>query len=244
MKILYTVNLKKYDEFLPIDSNLTQGWRCLYFTDDPSETPDGWECIPVDLDQYPTLSTVEVAKMFKIQSNVWLPEHECSIYTDPNRKILRPIDEFEKFVEDYCSGTDFLTHPHTRPAYADVYEEIRSCTWHKRDYLKNCHDKVDKQIQRYQEEGIPSYIGLAIENGILYRRNTSRVKRICAFWWEEFLRFGLGRDQIPLRIILHRLQDQLDIAPWPVVTHKKGIPSSSYFEYLPHKGANYKRCKK
>ena len=243
MNILFTVNLKKYDEPLAVDSSLTKGWRCLYFTDNPSDTPAGWECVPVHLNQYPTLNVIEVAKMFKIQPSIWLPDHDTSIYIDANREVLRPLDEFAVKYQD----TDFLTHPHPRQIYKDLYTEIQSCTWHNRKYLKDLNDltaRVKKQARSYRKEGLEA-VCPSVENGVLLRRNTQRQRRIGAHWWLEFLRWGLGRDQTTLRAVLQRIGQSVTVAEHPIIvaserTEEVESGLSPYFAYVRHNGPSYR----
>jgi prepilin-type N-terminal cleavage/methylation domain-containing protein len=67
-------------------------------------------------------------------------------------------------------------------------------------------EKVREAVAKYRAEGLPENVG-ATENGVMLRRhNADAVRQLMEAWWEEFIRLGLGRDQMPFSYACWRLR--------------------------------------
>lgn len=183
MIIAYTCNIGHYDLYrniFPKDDTI----KYIYFTDDGVPV-NGWQVLPVDIDI--TDNPRKLARYYKINSHLVLPEHDMSLWMDA-RFILKE-GAVEKFVREYKDNDiSCFEYPYQRRFCA--YDEADICA-KNHPYNK---DVIKKQTLRYEKEGFPRDFGL-FATGIMIRKNNKKVAKFNETWWNE-IKNGSERDQI------------------------------------------------
>lgn len=183
MIIVYTCNIGHYDLYrniFPKDNKVNY----IYFTDDGVPV-SGWKVLPVDTNIIN--SPRKLARYYKINSHLVLPEHDVSLWLDA-RFIIKE-DAVEKFVKQYRKNDiSCFYYPYDKRHCA--YDEAEACL----ESRLNGKHLIHKQVAKYKSEGFPEQYGL-YATGIMIRRNNEDVKRFNEVWWNEVRDFS-ERDQI------------------------------------------------
>jgi hypothetical protein len=172
-KIIYTALFGPYEE-LKEPSVITPGWRYVCVTDQDIKS-DWWDICMFTGTENPQKD----ARIIKIKSFYG----DQSIWIDASFQINTNLDDF--WNKHYKGGITAPRHP----VRACAYREAQICMRRDLDG-KN----VEKQINRYTNEGMPMNAGL-ISSGILMRDNSQPVKDFCSLWWDQIVNGSL-RDQI------------------------------------------------
>lgn len=136
------------------------------------------------------------AKYPKIMIHDIIPGLAYSIWLDGS---IRLNDGFnaEKVIETYLGDCDFAVMKH--PERDCVYDEAVACAkWNK----DNPHLLAEQSVE-YDRAGHPRHWGL-YETGVMLRRHTREVNRICEHWWAEIMRYS-RRDQVSLPFVVRQL---------------------------------------
>ena len=193
MKILYTANIGGYDSLKPIN-DLGPDWRAIYITD--GEAPQGWERLGVEPSNIPDVAVAKYHKIFP-------PDAELTVWMDAN---LTPRGPLDSLVEEYPGEFVTLTHP----CQHSFYQEIEVCKKHPRGYLSGKQELLEAIRLTAKERGIPDKDGNVVENRVVIRRPSARLKELQDLWWSEIEKpFGclepIWRDQIALRVAAYQL---------------------------------------
>jgi len=181
--IVYSANIGEYDKFHTagvFDKNA----RYILFTDSEIKSKN-WEI------QKPentlNLSDRKLARYYKLNPHLVLPEHKISIWIDSCFEIQ--ISDFEKFlVDEDLEKNDILIYKH--PWRDCLYDEAAICKEKKLDY----DFIIDEQIFKYKNDGFPENFGL-FATGIILRKNIPEINKFNEMWWVEVLNHS-GRDQL------------------------------------------------
>jgi len=179
---IYTVITGDYDP-LPA-SKPFPGWDYICLTDNANVQQSGpWQVRVFDAEGH---GAREASRLPKILPHRFLAEYEYSLYHDANMRL----------VADPAALCDRLGWPDL----AVPLHRYTNCVYGEADLMirngKAAPEGVRRAVARYREEGVPEKAG-ATENGVMLRRhNVTEVRRLMDAWWEEFLRLGLGRDQM------------------------------------------------
>lgn len=238
--VLFTAIIGGYDKGEPVPDECRTGWTCLCFSDDPNNVAHGWTYVPVDMNAFPGLPPVAVAKHIKIFPESHLFNHVTQnvthhLWIDGNRRVLKDLNLFLDKYKDSERLT--MTHPNTK--YADLYSEITSIRKHPRPYLQNADKRIDYQEKFYRDEGIPGDAGCLCENGVLLRQPTWENRMLGHLWWQELFRFRTWRDQIALRVVLYRLGWKIDLAPRKDVSRAEPN-GKAFFQHTVHESLGRK----
>jgi len=156
-------------------------------------------------------SPVLNAKIYKVLSHLFIPTR-YSIWVDGNVFLKRPAKEFIGLLE----GAEIAVFRH--PAKNCLYEEAKDCMARGIGNLET----IEKQIERYREEGFPERAGLGACY-LIIRKHTKRIERLNEKWWAEICK-GSVRDQISFPYVFYKAV--------------KYLPSQlldDYLERKPHK---------
>jgi hypothetical protein len=198
-KCVYTVITGGFDP-LP-ESKSFPGWDYLCFTDNPDLKPSGpWQVRLLDAQGFPPR---EASRLPKILPHRYLAEYEYSLYHDGNMRLVAdPV----ALGEELCWPDLALpSHRYTNCVYGEADLMIRNG--------KADAERVRQAVARYRAEGLPEKAG-ATENGVMLRRhNAPPVRQLMEAWWEEFIRLGLGRDQMPFAYVCWRLGHKPAVLP-------------------------------
>jgi hypothetical protein len=145
---------------------------------------------------------VRCAKIFKILPHLFLSEYKYSIWIDCNFLVKKNIQEFVYFALKKNNMAIF-DHKKTKGDARDcIYDELEAIKklGKKTGIFKDNIEVMEKQINRYKNEGYPANNGL-IKGGILIRKhNESDVINAMNLWWKE-IKFGSRRDQLSFNYV-------------------------------------------
>lgn len=127
-----------------------------------------------------------MSRRYKMLSHVYFPCAEYTLWMDGSIEALG-IDIRAEVIK-YLANADLAAFKHTLRKC--TYEEAEACIGFK---LED-EDRIQKQMARYRNEGLPADLGL-VESGVLFRRNTEGIKRFNEIWHEE-LKNESNRDQL------------------------------------------------
>lgn len=122
-------------------------------------------------------------------------EYDYSIYIDGN---IQQISNLSAFVNNINNDIGISMHKHS----------IRNCIYEEskilKIYKKGNPEFIEKQVEKYKQEGFPTQYGMAEANVIVTDLKSDISKRIFEDWWKEFLASKSMRDQLSLPYILWR----------------------------------------
>lgn len=189
-KVVYTINFDNYETFKePLV--VTEGWDYVYFTDQDYKSKV-WDVRKVKPLENGHLS----ARYYYINSCEVLPEYDLSVKFGGMMNINCNIDDF---IEKRCDLVkDINLMEHCRNCIFDEAEENKRIFRHKKEWCK----KIDRQMERYRIEGMPTNYGL-YAHGLMIRRNSDRMKEHERLWWEEVKNPDyVTRDQLSFMYVL------------------------------------------
>ncbi len=216
IKICYTAITGDYDT-LNEPSVVTKGWRYICFTNNPNIKSSIWEILPIPA-ELTKLSNVKSQRMLKICPHRYLQKYDKCIWVDGNITIQCDLN---KFVSKKCNG-DFCITRH--PQRNCIYDECNAVVGCKKDTQQH----TDEIKAKLESEGFPHNFGLA-ETGLMYRKNTDSVKRICEEWGNQILSNKTHRDQLTFNYVLWKLGISVEYLPSDIVRNGK------LFKLNPHK---------
>jgi len=156
----------------------------ILFTDNPNLKSDRWKIKLID--NKDELDNVRLARRIKILGHEYLEGFDYSIWIDGKLEIN---DDLREYIEQYRGKEPILCFNH----YVNdcIYDEKAACVALEKDIP----EIMEKQIQRYKEEGYPVHNGL-VESGIMVRElRDKRVQKTMELWWKEIID-GSRRDQL------------------------------------------------
>ena len=207
-KICYTSITGNYDN-LKEPTIISEGWRYICFTNNPNISSNAWEILPIPT-ELTTLSDVKTQRMIKICPHRYLPDYDECIWVDGNITIQCDLNEF---TSQYCNN-EFCTVKHY--ARNCIYDECNAVI----SIRKDTRTHAEEIKAKLKSEGYPRNFGLA-ETNLMYRKNTTSVKRICEAWGEQMLTNGTHRDQLTFNYVLWKLGTSIKYMPSDIVRNGK-----------------------
>lgn len=181
--VVYTAIFEDYDVLLD-PREPADGLDYVCFTDREEVGSDMWQPVHLDEDLPPSLKNRKV----KLLPHQYLDEYDYSIYIDGNVQIMGDITEL---LDRYLVDHDFACPRHHE--HICVYKEAESLI----EQGKADASEIQRQVDRYREEGFPANYGLSEHNLLLRHHSDPDVKELMEAWWDEF-RAGVSRDQLSL----------------------------------------------
>lgn len=205
---IYTAIFGKYDQFEPPVSCVAAGARFVLFTDDPSNAVPR-ECGSMVVVDIPMMPSRLRSRFVKTLPHVWLPDADATLWMDGSMKITRP----DLMMEALTRMPGEIAAPLSR--FRDcIYQEAAECLKLNLDSLET----IKSQVDRYKTEWYPAQNGLH-ETGLMFRKNTPRIRALCDRWWMEISR-GSIRDQLSFDYVAHKegvpvqALPRVDSLPW------------------------------
>ncbi len=164
------------------------------------------------------ISPEREAKIYKVLPWQYL-DSEYSIWIDGNFAIRFNADVL---VDKFLNGYDIALFKHS--GRDCIYEEYVIDFEHR-----TVEPKYLRELQRdkYRKENMPAHGGL-FECGIILRRHTDKIKRLCETWWSEISAFS-SSDQCSFMYALRVHDIRVNVM----------IPGSvydnPYFNFIKHK---------
>ena len=129
------------------------------------------------------------AKSYKMLPHLYL-DCEWSIWIDGNIRLF--VDEKQLIKMTRPADIGVFAHE----ARDCVYEEGQACIEQNKDKPETINEQLNyyKDVLKY-----PRHNGLGY-CGVIVRRNTSEINRLCEQWWAHICRFSI-RDQISFPVV-------------------------------------------
>ena len=214
-KVIYTAIVGDYDDLIPVPQ--MDDWDYVCYTDQPLKS-DVWEIreIPSNI-KY--LSQVKQQRYIKLHPHILFPEYDFSLWVDANITIKQNIN---KFVEDNCKNEDIVLFIGEHPNRKCIYREAITCKAMKKDK----DEIIDKQMEKYRNEGFPENYGLP-QSCIIFRyHNEPSCIKLMETWWKEIDKHS-HRDQLSFNYALWK-------SPTPIKYLDKKIYNGDYFNWSGH----------
>jgi hypothetical protein len=198
-----------------VENQLQGEYDLVLYTDDRSIKSKTWNVIYVD---HPVSNDpVRSAKVYKILPHRFFSEYSYSVWIDGH--ILMKQDPWW-FIHKYLTQCPLALFEHPFDGSNCIYEEFDRCLKAKNDNVET----IKKQLNKYQNEGMPSKNGLWM-CGIEFRRhNDDELVKFNELWWDE--------------ICTHSRRDQLSFPylQWKHNLKMSTIPTNLYKQYFTRNG--------
>lgn len=195
-KVVYTCISGNYDT-LEDPKYVNKDFDYVCFTDQ-NFTSDVWQIKPIP-DTLSGLTTVKKQRYIKVNAHEFLPEYDFSVWVDGNIEMKSDLNNY---IKNNCSEEDVVLFVGQHPQRNCIYDEAVACVKQRKD-VSNI---VNKQIERYKNEGFPTKYGLAQTCIIFRRHNDESCIRLMKTWWNEIEK-GSHRDQLSFNYALWKNQD-------------------------------------
>ena len=212
---VYTANFGGYDKFLPpvaVDYNFDY----FMFTDDISFEDKYYRKILCQRDILPN----EKARYYKIIQGYSLLSrmgYETIVWHDAN---MSPIGNIMELIESMEMDFMLMKHP-TRDC---IYEEYSACCLSFPN-SKGHVPTMNRQVQKYADEGYPEHNGM-VATGVMIRKVNKSVNKFCLDWWDEVHRYS-KRDQLSFNYIAWKKKYKFEMIPF-------NDTLTFYFNYKKH----------
>lgn len=171
------------------------------FTDNPNISSKCWQIRPIPK-HISDMNNILVNRYIKFHPAELFPEYDYSVYIDGNIVVISDVRNMINRLND---STGLAFHHHD--SRICIYKEVKVCKIAKRGDPQ----KMDAQMKKYREEGMPEDFGMYEANIILSDLKNSESKKILSAWWDEFRSSESMRDQIALPYIIwksgHKYED-------------------------------------
>jgi len=213
-KVVYTCITGGYDALIE-PTYITEDFDYVCFTDNSSLKSDVWDIKPLPKETE-SLSQVKKQRYVKINAHKLLNDYDISIWVDGNVELKGDLNDFiNKTLKDDCS-----IYVPQHPQRDCIYDEASAVISMRKDTSNN----VNKQIDRYKEEGFPEKYGLLQSNIILRKHNNADCVKLMEDWFKE-LKDGSHRDQLSFNYVSWKNQDV------KITYMDKKICNSSWFNW-------------
>tara|TARA_B100001250_G_scaffold411841_1_gene441475 strand:+ start:1021 stop:2664 length:1644 start_codon:yes stop_codon:yes gene_type:complete len=192
-KVIYTTIFGGYDNLVEPQYK-PEGWDFICFTDSDLKS-DTWKIVKKPLVYTDNTRT---AKRFKVLPHKYLSDYDYSIFIDGNMTIRGDVNDLiNKHLSD--SNVAFFDHAQNRL-------DPNNCIYREADYIFYLGQKnngnykdnpilIQKQMERYKQEGYPQKNGLITGMVILRKHNETDCIKVMEKWWEE-IKYNSKRDQL------------------------------------------------
>ncbi|MFO7614550.1 MAG: class I SAM-dependent methyltransferase [Bacteroidales bacterium] len=201
--VIYTVILGDYDHLKEPESKAV-GWDYICFTDRSDLKSNIWTIVRVKCP--PGLNHKRCNGYFKTIPFRYLQEYDLSLLIDGSVSIHCDLNDFiEKSLPPGLSMAT-LKNPH-RDCIYEAAEKVK-------ELKKDLPVIVDKQMQKYRNDGFPEHFGLVWAALIIRRHNDKNLRRHSLLWLKEIISHS-QRDQLSFNYILwkYRLIDPVLLEP-------------------------------
>lgn len=140
--------------------------------------------------------SVRSARMRKILPHKYFPNYEYSLWVDGNLNVKGNVN---KLIDEYLKDVNLAIFDHAKN------KDSRDCVYDEAEAIYGAMDRgrykyisrevIEKQIEKYKNDGYPKKNGLAVTMAIFRRHNEKDVKDTMDFWWNE-VKENSPRDQI------------------------------------------------
>lgn len=120
--------------------------------------------------------------------------YDYSIYMDGNVQAVSDISTLYSVAKQARTG--IAMHIHTERDC--IYNEGKACIIHGRGNK----EKIERQLDFYKKEGMPEHFGMLEATIIVVDLHNQTAKSLLDQWWEQYIKWDSGRDQLAFSYIL------------------------------------------
>jgi GT2 family glycosyltransferase/glycosyltransferase involved in cell wall biosynthesis len=181
-KVVYTAIFGNYDS-IKEPEYINKDWDYVCFTNNKNLKSDIFTVKYVDaiFD-----NQTKNPRMLKILSHIFLIGYDYTLWIDGSVKLRGT--NIENLINQHKDSYIAL---HKHEVRECVYDEAQACINAKKDD----QNKIEKQITRYKDEGLPLNTPVAETAEILRNQNNKNTKQLNISWWAELNKNSV-RDQI------------------------------------------------
>lgn len=181
-KVVYTAIFGNYDS-IKEPEYINKDWDYVCFTNNKNLKSDIFTVKYVDaiFD-----NQTKNPRMLKILSHIFLIGYDYTLWIDGSVKLRGT--NIENLINQHKDSYIAL---HKHEVRECVYDEAQACINAKKDD----QNKIEKQITRYKDEGLPLNTPVAETAEILRNQNNKNTKQLNISWWVELNKNSV-RDQI------------------------------------------------
>lgn len=162
------------------------------FTDNTEINSQHWQIRPVP-EKLAGMNNIFVNRYIKFHPAELFPEYDYSVYVDGNIVVISDVRNMINRLND---STGLALHRHS--SRRCIYKEAKVC----RIARKGDPEKMDAQMKKYREEGMPADFGMFEGNIILSDLKNPESEKLLSAWWDEFKASESMRDQISLPYVI------------------------------------------
>ena len=214
-KVIYTVNLGKYDTIKNIPKK--EGWDYINFVDweisNEEKMNYNWTFIMIpDFIKTMNISQIKKQRFIKLHPHLFFKDYEISLYIDSIYILFGNVDSL--IIRLLPPNINIIANEHrTRNTIRD---EINGVLYLKKEKI----EMIKKIKERYKSEKFPDNYGLVETSFIIRRHNEKDCVNIMEKWWNEINTYS-HRDQLSLCYVL-----------WKENTKIKFIDKNYLFNFL------------
>ena len=219
-KVIYTVNLGKYDTIKNIPKQ--EGWDYINIIDweitEEEKKNSNWTFMMIpDFIKYINVSQIKKQRFIKLHPHLLFKNYEISLYIDSIYILFGNIDSL--IIRLLPPDINIVMNEHrTRNT---VRDEIKSVLGFQKDKI----EIIEKIKERYKKEKFPDNYGLIETSFILRRHNEKDCINIMEKWWNEIKMFS-HRDQLSLCYVLWKENKKIKLIDKNFLFN--------FFERIPH----------
>lgn len=200
-KLVYTINLGKYDEIKPINKEI--GYDYFLFVDENDEIYNNtnWTIIllPENVKNL-NISLIKKQRFIKTHPHLFFPDYNISIYMDSTFEIKGNLDEFLLRILTPNQSIYILEHPE-RNKISQEFKLVRILK-------KENKSMIMKVKERYNNTNFTDETGL-IESCLMIRKhNDKNCINIMENWFDE-IKIYSHRDQLSFNYILWKMKKKI-----------------------------------
>lgn len=186
--VVYTAISKGYDTLKPIPKIWQGHARFVAFLDEPQEAL-GWEIRPL-CNEFK--DPCRNAKMHKVLPHKFFPEADYTLWVDGSVTLKSRLS-IQQWPGKFLAKSDLVVFKHSKRRC--IYVEGAWCILQGYDDAR----VIDRQMEKYFEEGYPKDNGLALCL-VLFRRRTAQTIQFNEGWWQE-IKAHSRRDQLSFNYV-------------------------------------------
>ena len=169
--VIYTAFTGDYDS-LKEPEYIDDNCEYICFTDNPNIKSDIWKIIPMEDSN---LDNNRKAKQYRLFPHKYLSDYKYSFWIDSSFKIIGSIREY--------------IYKYLKNSMLNVLHDERNCIYDE-FIISASMDRyptaiLEKQIEKYQNEDMPSHYGL-VSSGFIFREHKNpKIIKLMEDWWKE-----------------------------------------------------------
>ena len=204
-KVIYTVNLGKYDSIKNIPKQ--EGWDYVNIIDweitEEEKKKANWTFMMIpDFIKYMNVSIIKKQRFIKLHPHFFFKNYEISLYIDSIYILFGNIDNL--IIRLLPPEINIVMNEHrTRNKVSDEMKSVLS-------FKKEKIEVIQIIKERYKKNKFPDNLGLIEASFILRRHNEKDCINIMEKWWNEIKMYS-HRDQLSICYVLWKEKKKIKL---------------------------------